>query len=70
MDAELRARFNAGWSPERARRVREDLRRRLGCALPFPIAETPIFLGEALPAPIVAGCLLIGLGIVIVGLKE
>ncbi|MHC4224028.1 MAG: ATP-grasp domain-containing protein [Planctomycetota bacterium] len=48
MDAELRARFNAGWTPELARRVREDLKRRLGSALPFPIAETPLFLGEEL----------------------
>lgn len=48
MDADLRARFNAGWSPELARTVREDLERRLGCGIPFPVAETPMFLSAEL----------------------
>jgi hypothetical protein len=44
MDADLRARFNAAWTPEIHRRVRQDLERRVGCPIPFPIAETPVFL--------------------------
>jgi len=43
MDAELRAHFNGAWSAELAHRVRSDLDRRLGCEIPFPVAETPVF---------------------------
>jgi drug/metabolite transporter (DMT)-like permease len=38
--------------------------------LVFGVLIAHVFLGEALPAPTIAGCVLIGLGIVIVGLKE
>ena len=44
MDVELRARYNASWTPELYARVRSDLERRLGCGVPFPMAETPLFL--------------------------
>jgi len=44
MDAELRARFNKHWSDKLARRAKRDLERRLNCKVPFPVAETPIFL--------------------------
>ncbi|MCZ6787218.1 MAG: hypothetical protein O7E54_08650 [Planctomycetota bacterium] len=44
MDQELRAKFNEAWSPELYERVQKDLKRRLGCEIPFPVAETPIFL--------------------------
>ena len=44
MDADLRARFNAAWTPEIHRRVRQDIERRVGCPIPFPISETPVFL--------------------------
>jgi len=50
MDAALRAQFNAAWRPTLFARVREDLERRLGCAIPFPLAETPMFLPAALRA--------------------
>ncbi|MEM8884840.1 MAG: hypothetical protein AAGD14_12275 [Planctomycetota bacterium] len=44
MDAELRARFNSIWSDTLAQRARRDLERRLNCSIPFPMAETPLFL--------------------------
>lgn len=48
MDPDLRARFNAAWSTELHRAVCSDLERRLGRAIPFPVAETPVFLPEDL----------------------
>jgi hypothetical protein len=48
MDPDLRQRFNAAWSEELHRTVRADLERRLGRAIPFPVAETPVFLSEDL----------------------
>ncbi len=44
MDRELRAKFNEAWRPTLFARVLEDLERRLGCPIPFPMAETPLFL--------------------------
>jgi len=44
MDADLRARFNALWNEKLARRVKRDAERRLNCTIPFPVAETPLFL--------------------------
>jgi len=44
MDPDLRQRFNAAWSDELHRTVRADLERRLGQSIPFPVAETPVFL--------------------------
>jgi hypothetical protein len=44
MDPDLRQRFNAAWSDELHRTVRADLERRLGQPIPFPVAETPVFL--------------------------
>ena len=41
----MRDRFNAGWSESLYRRFRADLERRLGCEVPFPVAETPVFWG-------------------------
>jgi hypothetical protein len=40
----LRAEFNRAWTPDLYRRVRDDLERRLGCGIPFPMAESPLFL--------------------------
>ena len=48
MDAGLRARFNRSWTPDLYRLMRGDLERRLGCSIPFPLAETPLFLSEQL----------------------
>ena len=48
MDPDLRQRFNAAWSDELHRTVRADLERRLGQSIPFPVAETPVFLTEDL----------------------
>jgi hypothetical protein len=47
MDPDLRQRFNAVWSEDLSRTVGADLERRLGCPVPFPVAETPVFLTEA-----------------------
>jgi len=44
MDRELRGRFNAAWTADLYRAVREDLERRLSCRVPFRVAETPVFL--------------------------
>jgi hypothetical protein len=48
MDPDLRQRFNAAWSDELHHTVRADLERRLGRTIPFPVAETPVFLTEDL----------------------
>jgi len=48
MESTLRSAFNSVWSPELFRRVRGDLEARLGCTIPFPVAETPLFLGADL----------------------
>jgi len=44
MDHPIRSRFNAAWTPDLYRHVKTDLARRLACKVPFPVAETPIFL--------------------------
>lgn len=44
MDRELRARFNAVWTPALWRSVIGDTERQLGCTIPFRIAETPLFM--------------------------
>ncbi len=46
MEGEVRDLFNEAWTPELYRRVREDLDRRLDCKVPFPVAESPLFLSE------------------------
>jgi hypothetical protein len=43
MDPLLRERFNAAWTEDLYRKVREDLERRLSCRVPFRVAETPLF---------------------------
>jgi len=45
MEKRLREAFNAVWTPEMYRRFREDLDRRCGGKIPFPVAETPMFFG-------------------------
>ncbi len=48
MDPDLRARFNAAFTPELYRRYVERLERRLEVKIPFRIAETPFFLSRPL----------------------
>jgi hypothetical protein len=48
VDPHLRTEFNRVWSPDLYRRVRGDLERRLGSGIPFPLAESPLFLTPAL----------------------
>jgi len=48
MDPDLRARFNAGFRPALAATVQRDLARRVGHAVPFPVAGTPMFLSAEL----------------------
>lgn len=48
MEPELRRRFNECWTPQLFERVRGDLERRLGCPIPFPMAESPMFLPASL----------------------
>jgi len=43
MDRELRAKFNGAWHPGHYAAVQDDLKRRLGCDVPFRVAETPVF---------------------------
>ena len=45
MEGVLRSAFNGVWSPQLSRRVLGDLEARLRCTIPFPVAETPLFLG-------------------------
>jgi hypothetical protein len=44
MDPRFRPIFNASFSDAFYRRYLDDLSRRLGCAIPFPVAETPFFI--------------------------
>lgn len=46
MDPYLRKRFNEAWTEEIHAAVESDIRRRLGCPIPFPVAETPVFLAQ------------------------
>lgn len=48
MDRELRAAYNAAYSDALYEEFRGRLERRLGCTIPFPLAETPLFLPHAL----------------------
>lgn len=48
MDPDLRARFNAAFTPELYRRYVDRLEQRLDVKIPFRIAETPLFLSRPL----------------------
>jgi hypothetical protein len=48
MDPVLRAAYNAAWSDAFHARFRSRLEQRVGCAIPFPLAETPLFLPAGL----------------------
>ncbi len=44
MERTLRAHFNAAFTNERYRRVLDRIETRLGCSIPFRVAETPLFI--------------------------
>lgn len=48
MDPVLRRAYNAAYSNAFYTRFRERLEQRVGCAIPFPLAETPLFLPAGL----------------------
>lgn len=48
MEPSFRKAYNEAFTPELYRRYISRLEQRLGCTIPFPVAETPLFLPRAL----------------------
>ncbi len=56
MERAFRQAFNAAFTPDIHHRVVERLEQRLGCSIPFRIAETPLFLPRQLRERLATGC--------------